>query len=64
VIWDDYLIGRIVRASGTLLLEQERDAKMERLTLGVDGRLFVEHWRHTSHFPDGSIVFGIGIRQQ
>ncbi|WP_372898231.1 hypothetical protein, partial [Stieleria sp.] len=64
VIWDDFLIGRIVRSDGTLLLQQERDAKLERLTLGVDGRLFIEHWRHASHFPDGSFLFGIGTREE
>lgn len=64
VIWDDKSIGRLTRTGGQLLLEQKRDEKIERLTLGTDGRLFIEHWRHTSHFPNGSFLFAIGIRQK
>lgn len=64
VVWDDHRLGHIKRTDGKLLLTQKRDQKVERLTLGVDGRLFVEHWSHTSRFPDGAFLFGIGIRQK
>ena len=57
--------GRVVRKSEALLLLFAGDARVERLTMGKDGRLFVEHFPQQ---PDllGKMpeVMGIGIRQK
>lgn len=64
VTWDGRRLGRIEILDGTLVLKQLQDEKVERLTLGLDGRLFVEHWRHTSHYPDRPFEFGISTRPE
>jgi hypothetical protein len=47
------------------LLSFQGDAKVERLTMGTDGRLFVEHFQQQADllgkFPE---IMGIGIRQK
>jgi hypothetical protein len=59
------LKGQIKRKGAALLLEFEEDDRMERLTLGTDGRLFVEHY-YKSEFLDGKKPrhIGIGVRQK
>src|SRR5262245_22345394 len=57
--------GRVFRKSEALLLSFAGDAKIERLTLGTDGRLFVEHFQQQADvvgkFPE---IMGIGIQQK
>ncbi len=57
--------GQIKRQEAALLLEFEGDNRLERLTLGTDGRLFLEHY-YTSEFLDGKKPrhIGIGVRQK
>jgi hypothetical protein len=61
---EEKLKGQIRRKDGILLLEFEGDNKLERLTLGGDGRLFVEHFDPKANWPDGKPLIGIGTRQQ
>jgi hypothetical protein len=50
------------QADGTLLLSLEGD-KLERITLGTDGRLFVEHYAPRAGFPGiPPTCVGIGVR--
>jgi len=61
---EESLRGRIERKSGGLRLSFDGDNRPERLTPGVDGRLFVEHYASQSDFADGKPVhLGIGVRQ-
>jgi hypothetical protein len=47
----------------TFLLEFNGDGKLERLTLGSDGRLFVEHYDPGAAFPgQAPTQIGIGVR--
>jgi hypothetical protein len=59
------LRGRVYRKSEALLLSFGGDARIERLTMGTDGRLFVEHFQQQSDalgkMPE---IMGIGIRQK
>jgi tetratricopeptide (TPR) repeat protein/tRNA A-37 threonylcarbamoyl transferase component Bud32 len=59
------LKGQIKRKGPALLLEFAGDDRLERLTLGADGRLFVEHYNPKGDFPDGQAKhIGIGVRQK
>jgi hypothetical protein len=57
--------GRVIRKSEALLLLFAGDARIERLTMGTDGRLFVEHFPQQADLlgktPE---IMGIGIRQK
>jgi hypothetical protein len=57
--------GRVFRKSEALLLSFAGDAKIERLTMGRDGRLFVEHFQQQAELL-GKVptIMGIGIRQK
>ncbi len=62
---EEKLKGQITRKDGMLLLTFEDDGKLERLTLGTDGRLFVEHYDPKENFPEKKAnLMGIGIRQK
>lgn len=62
---EEKLKGQIKRKGPALLLEFEGDDRLERLTLGTDGRLFVEHYNPKGDFPDGKAKhIGIGVRQK
>ncbi len=62
---DEKLTGQISRKEGILFLIFEGDGKLERLTLGSDGRLFVEHYNPKENYPDGKAShIGIGVRQK
>ena len=62
---EEKLKGQIARKDGVLLLTFEGDGKLERLTLGSDGRLFVEHYNPKENYPDGKAsCLGIGVRQK
>ena len=53
------------RKDGILLLVMEGDGKLERLTLGTDGRLFVEHYGNKDDYPEKKAThIGIGVRQK
>jgi hypothetical protein len=57
--------GQITRKDGMLVLYFEGGTAIERLTLGVDGRLFSEYWDPKADFPDKSAhLIGVGIRQK
>jgi hypothetical protein len=57
--------GQITRKDGMLLLAFEGGSAIERLTLGVDGRLFSEYWDPKADFPDKNAhLIGIGVRQK
>jgi len=57
--------GQITRKDGMLVLYFEDGTAIERLTLGVDGRLFSEYWDPKADFPDKDThQIGIGIRQK
>ena len=48
-----------------LLLTFEGDDKLEWLTLGTDGRLFVEHYDPKGNFPEKKAThIGIGVREK
>jgi hypothetical protein len=56
---------QITRKGEALMLAFQGDAKVERLTMGVDGRLFVEHFlSHTEPVQKRPHAIGIGIRQK
>jgi hypothetical protein len=60
---EEKLQGQISRKDGILLLIMEGDGKLERLTLGTDGRLFVEHYGNKDDYPEKKAThIGIGIR--
>jgi hypothetical protein len=62
---EEKLKGRITRKDGTLILIMEGDGKLERLTLGTDGRLFVEHYGNAADYPEKRAThIGIGVRQK
>jgi hypothetical protein len=62
---EEKLKGQIKRKGAALLLEFEGDDRLERLTLGTDGRLFVEHYSPQGDFPDKKPAhIGIGVRQK
>jgi hypothetical protein len=62
---DVKLTGQITRKGAALLLTFNEEDKLERLTLGADGRLFVEHYDPKGNFPDKKPThMGIGIRQK
>lgn len=57
--------GRVSRKSEALLLGFAGDAKIERLTMGRDGRLFVEHFmQHAELLGKVPEIMGIGVRQE
>jgi hypothetical protein len=57
--------GQITRKDGALLLAFDGGSAVERLTLGVDGRLFSEYWDPKADFPDKNAhLIGIGVRQK
>ena len=46
-------------------LQNEIQLELERLTLGTDGRLFIEHYDPKEDFPDKKAAhIGIGTRQK
>jgi hypothetical protein len=56
---------RITRKGEALMLAFQGDGKVERLRMGVDGRLFVEHFlSHTEPVEKRPHAIGIGIRQK
>lgn len=62
---EEKLKGQITRENGVLLLVMGDDGKLERLTLGVDGRLFVEHYGTKADYPEQKAShIGIGTRQK
>jgi hypothetical protein len=62
---EEKLKGQISRKDGILLLIMEGDGKLERLTLGTDGRLFVEHYANKDDYPEQKAThIGIGMRQK
>lgn len=62
---EERLKGQVTRKDGVLLLVMEGDGKLERLTLGVDGRLFVEHYRREADYPEQKASHvGIGVREK
>jgi hypothetical protein len=62
---EENLKGQIRRKGAMLLLVFEGDDRLERLTLGTDGRLFVEHYNPKGDFPEGKAKHvGIGVRQK
>ncbi len=62
---EENLKGHIRRKDGMLLLTFEGDDRLERLTLGTDGRLFVEHYDPKANFPEKKAShIGIGIREK
>jgi hypothetical protein len=62
---DEKLNGRIRRKGKTLLLTFDGEDKVERLTPGTDGRLFLEHYHPASDYPDKKPMhIGIGVRQK
>ena len=57
--------GQITRKDGMLVLYFEGGTAIERLTLGVDGRLFSEYWNPKADFPNKDAHnIGIGVRQK
>ena len=57
--------GQITRKDGMLVLYFEGGSAIERLRLGVDGRLFCEYWDPKADFPDKPAhKIGIGVRQK
>jgi hypothetical protein len=57
--------GQIKRKDGLLLLTFGGDKKLERLTLGTDGRLFIEHYDPGYGFPEKKANdIGIGVREK
>jgi len=61
---DPMLWGRVRDEGGMLLLTFDGDDKVERLTPGEDGRLFVEHYAPKADFPHRKPTWiGIGVRQ-
>jgi hypothetical protein len=57
--------GKITRKDGMLVLYFEERTPIERLTLGVDGRLSSEYWDPKEDFPTKDAhQIGIGVRQQ
>ncbi len=62
---DPMLWGRVHDEGGMLLLTFDGDDKLERLTAGEDGRLFVEHYAPKTDFPlKKPLWVGIGLRQR
>jgi hypothetical protein len=62
---EEKLKGQISRKDGVLLLIMAGDGKLERLTLGTDGRLFVEHYGNKDDYPEKKAThIGVGIRQK
>jgi hypothetical protein len=62
---EEKLKGQISRKDSILLLVMESDGKLERLTLGTDGRLFVEHYGNKDDYPEKKAThIGIGVRQK
>jgi hypothetical protein len=57
--------GQITRKDDMLQLSFDGGSAIERLTLGVDGRLFSEYWDPKADFPDKNAhKIGIGVRQK
>ena len=57
--------GRISRKSEALLLMFGGDPKVERLTMGMDGRLFIEHYQQQADLVGKKLeIMGIGVRQK
>jgi hypothetical protein len=57
--------GRVFRKSEAILLMFGGDPKVERLTMGTDGRLFVEHFQQQADLLGKKLeIMGIGIRQK
>jgi hypothetical protein len=57
--------GKVTWKDGMLVLYFEGGSAIERLRLGVDGRLFCEYWDPKADFPDKPAhKIGIGVRQK
>ena len=53
------------RRDAIILLIMNGNGMLERFTLGVDGRLFVEHYGRTADYPERKDShIGIGVRQK
>jgi hypothetical protein len=62
---EEKLKGQISRKDGILLLVMEGDGKLDRLTLGTIGRLFVDHYGNKDDYPEKKAThIGIGVRQK
>lgn len=62
---EEGLKGQIRRKAEALLLGFEGDGKIERLTMGMDGRLFIEHFTEQAGLIEAkATIMGIGIRQK
>ncbi|MHC5539682.1 hypothetical protein ACYOEI_15805 [Singulisphaera rosea] len=62
---EEGLKGRIQRKSEALILGFEEDERVERLTMGMDGRLFIEHFAEEVELVETkATIMGIGIRQK
>jgi hypothetical protein len=62
---EERLKGQIKRTDGIMILIFEGDGKLERLTLGSDGRLFVEHYPSAGDYPEKKApIIGIGVKQK
>lgn len=60
---EERLKGRIKRMGDTLILIFAGDGKLEKLTLGADGRLFVDHYTDKDDYPaQKAPITGIGVR--
>ncbi len=58
------LTGQIERRDGMLLLNHKEEDTLERLTLGADGKLKIEHFHPKSDFPNKVWGVGTGVRRK
>ncbi len=57
--------GRIFRKSEALLLMFGGEPKVERLTMGTDGRLFIEHYQQQADLVGKKLeIMGVGVRKK
>lgn len=52
----------VIDKNGDILIDF-KDGKLERWTVGKDGRLFVEHFNPKENYPELPDQIGIGIRK-
>jgi hypothetical protein len=61
---EEDLYGKVSSTDDGVLLEFESDGpKTERITLGADGRAFIEHFNPRTQFPNNPDQIGIGVRR-
>ena len=51
-----------VEKNGEILIDF-KDGKLERWTIGKDGRLFIEHFNPKENYPEAPDQIGIGVRK-